>query len=139
MDTNLTGKLNCVRVERVPARGRFFAAVAAHINPMTLKLEGDLDILKMYLHTENEAAMLRHSKLLTAYEICMVNYVNSSQGQRSRSNVTNFQSLLAFTMGHIPTKLHQFLIRSFRDFVRIGTHTHRYTNRRHQKQYLLAA
>jgi len=25
------------------------------INPMTLKLEGDLDILKMYPHTENEA------------------------------------------------------------------------------------
>jgi len=30
---------------------------------MTLKLEGDLDILKMYLHIENEAASLRHSKL----------------------------------------------------------------------------
>jgi len=26
------------------------------INPMTLKLKGDLAILKMYLHTENEAA-----------------------------------------------------------------------------------
>jgi len=24
------------------------------ISPLTLKLEGDLDILKMYLHTENE-------------------------------------------------------------------------------------
>jgi len=24
------------------------------INPMTLKLEGDLDILKMHLHTESE-------------------------------------------------------------------------------------
>jgi len=32
-------------------------------NPMTLKLEGDLDILKLYLHAENEAANLRHSKL----------------------------------------------------------------------------
>jgi len=30
---------------------------------MTLKLEGDLDILKVYLHTENEVAGLRHSKL----------------------------------------------------------------------------
>jgi len=30
---------------------------------MTLKLEGDLDIPKMYLHTENEAASPRHSKL----------------------------------------------------------------------------
>jgi len=33
------------------------------INHMTLKLEGDLDILKMYLHTKNEAASLRHLKL----------------------------------------------------------------------------
>jgi len=33
------------------------------INPMTLKLEDDLDILKTYLHAENEAASLKHSKL----------------------------------------------------------------------------
>jgi len=33
------------------------------INPMTLKLESDLDILKMYPHTENKAASLRHSKV----------------------------------------------------------------------------
>jgi len=33
------------------------------INPMTLKFEGDLDILKMYLRTENEAASLRHAKV----------------------------------------------------------------------------
>jgi len=33
------------------------------INFMTLKLEGDLDILKMYLHTENKAASLRQSKI----------------------------------------------------------------------------
>jgi len=30
---------------------------------MTLKLEGDLDIPKMYLHTKNKFARLRHSKL----------------------------------------------------------------------------
>jgi len=30
---------------------------------MTLKLEGDQDIPKMYLHTENEAAGLMHSKV----------------------------------------------------------------------------
>jgi len=36
------------------------------INPLTLKLEGDLDILKMYPHTENEAASLRHSEQLRA-------------------------------------------------------------------------
>jgi len=33
------------------------------INPMTLKFEDDLDILKMYPHTENEAASSSHSKL----------------------------------------------------------------------------
>jgi len=49
-----------------------------------------------------------------------------------RSNVTNFQALLAFTMGHIPTMLHQFLISSFRDFVRTDAQTHR----RRQKLYL---
>jgi len=38
---------------------------------MTLKLKGDLDILKMYLHTENEFARLNHSKLLMVDEICM--------------------------------------------------------------------
>jgi len=33
------------------------------IDPMILKLESDVDILKMYLHTRNIAASLRHSKL----------------------------------------------------------------------------
>jgi len=40
---------------------------------MTLKLEGDLDTLKMYLYTENEIARLMHLKLLTEGEICMAN------------------------------------------------------------------
>jgi len=35
---------------------------------MTFKLEGDPDILKMYYHTENKVARLRHSKLLTVDE-----------------------------------------------------------------------
>jgi len=42
-----------------------------YINPLTLKLEGGLDILKMYLQTENEVAMLRHSKLLIEDDTCM--------------------------------------------------------------------
>jgi len=52
---------------------------------MTLKLEGDLDILTMYLHTENELARFRHWKLLTVDETCMANekYENKSQGQMS--------------------------------------------------------
>jgi len=41
--------------------------------------------------------------------------------QRSRSNITNFQPLLAFPMGYIPTKLHRFLAGNFRDFVRTDT------------------
>jgi len=34
------------------------------IKTVTLKLKEDLDILKMYAHTENEAASLMHSKLI---------------------------------------------------------------------------
>jgi len=40
---------------------------------MTLKLEGELDILKMYLYAKNEVAGLRNSKLLMVDEICMAN------------------------------------------------------------------
>jgi len=50
----------------MPVHGRFFTVVT-----LTLKLEGDLDILKMYLHTENEVAILRHSKLLIEDDRCM--------------------------------------------------------------------
>jgi len=39
------------------------------INPMTLKLEGDLDILKMYFHIENEVARSRHSKLNNGWDV----------------------------------------------------------------------
>jgi len=55
------------------------------LEPMTLKLNHDLDILKMYLQTENEVARSSHSKYIARIE----KYENSSQGQRSRSNVTN--------------------------------------------------
>jgi len=47
------------------------------INPVTLKLEGDLDILKMYLHAENKVAGLKQSKLLTVDETCMTNEKNT--------------------------------------------------------------
>jgi len=40
---------------------------------MTLKLEGDLDILKICLHTVNEVARLRQSKHLTVDEVFMTN------------------------------------------------------------------
>jgi len=45
-------------------RGPLLCCCDLDINPMTLNLEGDLDILKMYLHTENEVATLRHSDLI---------------------------------------------------------------------------
>jgi len=47
------------------------------MNPMTLKLEGDLDILKMCLHTQNKATSLRDSKL-TAW---IQKYENMSQSK----------------------------------------------------------
>jgi len=49
---------------------------------MTLKLEGDLDILKMYHYNENEAASLRHSKLRAWIG---KKYENMSQGQMSKA------------------------------------------------------
>jgi len=49
------------------------------INPMTLKLEGDRDTLKIYPHTEHEAASLRHSKLSAEIE-----NMKTCQDQRSR-------------------------------------------------------
>jgi len=80
----------------------------------------------MYLHIENEVAMLRHSKLLIADDMCIANEKNTKiplkvigQGQMSPT----FNHFLAFPMGHIPTKLHQFPTSSFQDFVRTGTQT----------------
>jgi len=64
---------------------------------MTLKLEGDLDILKVYPHTENEAVRLRQSKVFITDDICMAITSEKNtkialkvKGQRSRSNVINF-------------------------------------------------
>jgi len=102
------------------AHYHFCAAVTLTLDPsMTLKLNRDLDILKLYIHTENEVARYSHSKGIA----WMKKYENSSQGQRSRSNVINFQPLLAFTTGHIPTKLHRLPTSSFRDFLRTDRRT----------------
>jgi len=54
--------------------------------------------------------MLRHLKLMRTANKKIRKYL-------SKSNVTNFQTLLAFTTRHIPIKLHQFLISSFPDFL----------------------
>ena len=34
------------------------------LDPMTLVLKLDLDMVKMYHHTKNEVSMLRHSKVI---------------------------------------------------------------------------
>jgi len=87
-------------------------------------------MLKTYLHTENEVAMSSHSKVIAL--------ISRKIALRAPDG-TDFQPLLAFTMRHIPTKLHQFLIGSFQDFVRTDEHTDRQTDRCRKKQYLLAA
>jgi len=56
-----------------------------------------------------KVARSRHSKVITWVERIR----NSSQGQRSRSNITNFQTLLVFTMVRTPTKSHQFQMQQF--------------------------
>jgi len=61
------------------------------INCMTLKLEGDLYILKMYLHTENKAVSLRHPKLKAWIE----KNVKMSQGQRSKCQSSELLSALS--------------------------------------------
>jgi len=56
--------------------GARFGASPPYVAPLS-KIPGsapdDLDILKMFLHTENEVAMLRHSKLLMEDDMCMAN------------------------------------------------------------------
>jgi len=43
----------------------FFATTTFTLTCMTLKFEVYLDIVKMYLHTKKEVAMLGHSSLTT--------------------------------------------------------------------------
>jgi len=50
------------------------------INPVTLKLKDDVDILKMYLHAGNNAATLKHSTVRAGVE----NNTKMSQSHRSR-------------------------------------------------------
>jgi len=49
------GKLNCLKGAQTCTLP-LFCNRDLEINPMTFKLEGDLDILKMYPHSETEAA-----------------------------------------------------------------------------------
>jgi len=95
----------------------FFRCCDLDIKPMTLKLEGDVARC-----SENVPSHQKWSCYVKAFETPngwwnmygkWKKYENIPQGQRS--NVPTFNH---FTVGHIPTKLHQFLISIFRDFVR---------------------
>jgi len=106
-----------------------FAAVTFDLGSTTLKLSRDLDVLKMYLQTENEVARSSHSQYIA--------WIEKVRNLLSRSNVTNFRSLLAFPMGHVflPSYIH-FRPVVFKVFCR---QTYRRTDRCCQEQYLLAA
>jgi len=52
---NKSNKLSCALGEHKTVRCRCFVTMTLRLTLMTLKLEGDLDILKMYLQTVNEA------------------------------------------------------------------------------------
>jgi len=95
--------LNCVWREHIHASGRF--SVSCSWWPRNSKV-----------YTENEVSMLKHLKLNRGWHVHgeWKKYEDSSQDQRSRKNVTNFQPLLAFPMRHISTKLHWFPTSSLR-------------------------
>jgi len=67
---------------------------------MTLKLESDLDILIMYLHTENEVARLMHSKLLTLDEICMATPITSEMKNTQMALKVKDQGQMSLTFNH---------------------------------------
>jgi len=75
---------------------------------MTLKLEGDRYILKMYPHTENEADILRHPKLesIEKYE-----NVSRSKVKVKMSKAPNYSQRYIVT--DIPIKPQQFPTSSF--------------------------
>jgi len=77
---------------------------------MTLKLEDDLDILKIYLHTDNNAASLRDSKLRALIE---KQYENMSQGKKSRSKCQKLRITSGDIVTDIPIKPQQFQTSSF--------------------------
>jgi len=75
---------------------------------MTLELQSDPDILKMFLHNENEAASLRHSKII---ELKLGQNTEMPQGQRSKCKM--LKMTLSIIVTDIPTKTHQFPTGSF--------------------------
>jgi len=105
------------------------------LGPMTLKLNHDLDILKMCLGTENEVARSSHSKYIARIE--------KVRKQLSRSKVKVKCHQLPTTSGvphgtYIRTSYIDFRPAVFEIFWG-QTHRLRLTDRRRQKQYFLAA
>jgi len=59
---SVRGREKCPRGAQTCARLFFADVVDLDLKPMTLKLDPDLDIRKMYPHTENEVAWSSHCK-----------------------------------------------------------------------------
>jgi len=75
------------------------------IKPMTLKLEGDVDILKIYLHTRNEAVILRDSKPKA--------WIQKIRKYVSRSKCQKFWITSSIIIRYILIKSQQLLTSSF--------------------------
>jgi len=71
------------------------------INLMTWKLKGDLDILKIYPHTQNKAASVRHSKAGACIE--KIQKCLKVKGQNVKFRIT-----LGTIVTDIPIKPQQF-------------------------------
>jgi len=82
MSLTCQGKINlCPKGAHTCARP-FFCCRDLDNKPMTLKLDGGLDIQKKYLHTENcKVPMIYEIRMAIASEV--KKYENSFQGQRS--------------------------------------------------------
>jgi len=77
------------------------------------------------------------SKAIQNTEPELEKYENGSHGQGV--NFHQLPTTFSVHRGAHSIKLHQFLFSIFRDFEQMGRQTHRLTNRRCQKQHLLAA
>jgi len=89
----------------------------------------NLDILKMYLHTENEVAenevpMFRHSQLLMEYDIRVANGKSSKIALKVKFKC---HQLPTTSVIHHSTILRQFPVSSFWDFVRTARQMYRRT------------
>jgi len=75
-----------------------FCCCDVEINPMTFKLECDLDILTTYHRANNEVARLRHSKLLELHEISRPMSIKS---EKKKKYENDSQSQMSPTFNHV--------------------------------------